>query len=372
MTGAVAAEVRVEMGERSYPIRITTGGLEDLGAAVVGLCPGGRLGVVTDDRVEGLYRREAEASLERMGLSSVWSVIPEGEESKTLHVAEGVVEQFLDARLDRKTPILALGGGVVGDLAGFVASMVLRGIPFIQVPTTLLAQVDSSVGGKTGVNSRHGKNLIGAFYQPGAVFAAMGTLSTLEDRDLRAGLAEVVKYGVIADAELFGWLEENAAALLARDFKALLHIVRRSCQIKAEIVARDERESGPRALLNFGHTAGHGIEAVTGYGTWRHGEAVSMGMVLAARLSVGWGCTTWAEADRLESLLNRLGLPVNMPEVPRAAFLDSLLGDKKVAGRTLKFVEMDGIGRASLRPVPVDALRELFDTSAAAGHLTWA
>lgn len=366
------AVLRVELGDRSYPITIASGGLGDLGAVVAPLAGGGRLGVVTDARVDRLYGEEVRSSMARAGLDPEWVVVPEGEGSKSLDTVSEVLDRLLAARLERGSPIVAVGGGVVGDLGGFVASILLRGVPYVQVPTTLLAQVDSSVGGKTGVNSRHGKNLVGSFYQPRAVYAAVGTLLTLEERDLRAGLAEVVKYGVIADAALFDWVEEHAEALIRRDTSCLLHVVRKSCEIKADIVGRDERESGVRSLLNFGHTAGHAVEAVTGYGAVRHGEAVAMGMVFAARLSREWGLASEDDVERLRALIGRLGLPGEIGAVGREAFLSAMAGDKKVSGGALKFVVMRGIGRAESRSVAIDALPETMESAVRRGLLAWA
>lgn len=366
-----AVEVQVDLGERSYPIRLTPGGLDGLGEAVRALGSGRRVGVVTDERVERLHGAAARASLHAAGIESSWEVVPEGESSKSMERAAELLERFLSLRFDRGTPVVAFGGGVVGDLGGFVASMLLRGVPYIQVPTTLLAQVDSSVGGKTGVNSRHGKNLIGAFYQPRLVFAAMGTLDTLEDRDLRAGLAEVVKYGVIADADLFAWIERHSGDLARRDADALLVAVRRSCEIKADIVGRDERESGVRSLLNFGHTVGHALETVTGYGTFRHGEAVSMGMVFAARLSAHLGLARAEAAARVEALLSRIGLPTAPPPVPRGPFLDALAGDKKALRGTLKFIVMEEVGKAGPWAVPLDGIEELMESAVRRGDLAW-
>ena len=240
--------------------------------------------------------------------------------------------------------MIALGGGVVGDIAGFAAACYMRGVAFVQVPTTLLAQVDSSVGGKTGVNHPGGKNLIGAFYQPRIVLIDTDTLATLADRELRAGMAEVIKYGAIADAEFFAWLETNMPALLGKDPEALAHAVRRSCEIKAEVVAEDERESGRRAILNFGHTFGHAIERCQGYGEWLHGEAVAAGMVMAAKLS---GVET-SELSRLQKLLEAAGLPVAPPRVGAAAMMNAMGMDKKVLGKRLRFVVLESLGAAAV------------------------
>jgi 3-dehydroquinate synthase len=256
--------------------------------------------------------------------------------------------------------IVALGGGVVGDISGFAAATYQRGVSHLQVPTTLLAQVDSSVGGKTAINHALGKNMVGAFHQPVAVIADISTLASLPEREFAAGLAEVVKYGAIYDAGFLAWIEANAAALLARDDGALMHAVRRSCEIKAEIVAADEREAGVRALLNFGHTFGHAIESAAGYGQWLHGEAVSAGMVLASRLSVRLGRIASQDAERLESLLGTLRLPVKPPEFPVSTWLEYMGRDKKNEGGQITLILLDGLGRASVvRDAPPGAVEAL-------------
>ncbi len=260
-----------------------------------------------------------------------------------------MIDALLAARLGRDALLVALGGGVVGDLAGFAAAIYQRGIPFLQVPTTLLAQVDSSVGGKTAINHARGKNMVGAFHQPLAVVADVGTLSTLPARELRAGVAEVIKHGLILDAAFLEWLETNTARLLARDPAALAHAVRRSCELKAQVVAADERESGLRALLNFGHTFGHAIETGVGYGEWLHGEAVATGMVMASELSVLLGTLAREDADRIRALVGRAGLPVRGPALPADRYLELMQVDKKAEGGRLRFIVLDGIGKASIR-----------------------
>jgi 3-dehydroquinate synthase len=268
--------------------------------------------------------------------------LPDGEAYKTLESASTVLDALVAAGANRDTTVVALGGGVVGDIAGFAAASYLRGVRYLQVPTTLLAQVDSSVGGKTGVNHPGGKNLIGAFHQPGIVLIDTDTLNTLPDRELRAGLAEVIKHGAIADVEFFAWLEANMRGLLARDPEALAHAVRRSCEIKAAVVAEDEREAGRRAILNFGHTFGHAIERCQGYGEWLHGEAVAAGMIMAAE----FGALDADEAGRLRRLVEAAGLPSAPPSVDAAALRAAMGMDKKVRRKSLHFVLLDGLGKA--------------------------
>ena len=296
-----------------------------------------------------LYAARLQATLERSATKVLATIeLPDGEDHKDWKTLDIVFDALLRARADRRTVLVALGGGVVGDMAGFAAATYQRGIAHVQVPTTLLAQVDSSVGGKTAINHPLGKNMIGAFHQPLAVIADTGTLATLPPRELGAGLAEVVKYGAIHDLAFLAWIEQNAAALVARDPAALAHAIRRSCEIKAAVVARDERESGARALLNFGHTFGHAIESATGYGTWLHGEAVAIGMALAARFSVRLGRITQADADRLVALLERLGLPVRPPAITRDAWLEYMGRDKKNEAGRITLVLLDRLGSATV------------------------
>jgi 3-dehydroquinate synthase len=256
---------------------------------------------------------------------------------------------MLAARCGRDSVIIALGGGVVGDLAGFAAAVYQRGIPFIQMPTTLLAQVDSSVGGKTAINHARGKNMVGAFHQPLAVIADVGVLDTLPDRELRAGMAEVIKHGFILDLQFVAWLESNMGKLLARDRAALSHAVRRSCELKAQVVAADERETGLRAILNFGHSFGHAIEAGVGYGEWLHGEAVATGMVMAAELSARAGSLRREEADRVKALITLAGLPVQGPNLAIERYLELMQVDKKASGGRMRFILLDGLGHAMQR-----------------------
>ena len=331
--------ITVELGERSYPIVIGSGllgGGFDLSAYVGGPdCL-----VVTNETVEPLYLEALTADFTGKQVRAI--SLPDGEAYKTLETVEDILDTLIEGGANRDTTVVALGGGVVGDIAGFAAACYMRGVEFIQVPTTLLAQVDSSVGGKTGVNHASGKNLIGAFHQPRAVLIDTETLQTLPDRELKAGLAEVIKYGAIGDADFFAWLEGNVDALLARDPQALAVAIRRSCELKAGIVAEDERESGRRAILNFGHTFGHAIERCQGYGKWLHGEAVAAGMVMAAQLSSG----NIVLAERIGNLLERAGLPTRPPAIDALDLLAAMGMDKKVLQKRLRFVLLRGLGEA--------------------------
>jgi 3-dehydroquinate synthase len=351
--------LRVELGERAYPIHIGEHllGRPDLFAPHL---RGARTAIVTNTTVAPLYARALEETLAAAGSRSLTITLPDGEAHKDWKSLDLLFEQLLAAAADRKTVIVALGGGVVGDIAGFAAATYQRGVPFIQVPTTLLAQVDSSVGGKTAINHPLGKNMIGAFHQPLAVIADTATLASLPPRELASGLAEVVKHGVIADAAFFAWIEANAARLVARDPAALAHAIRRSCEIKAGVVARDEREGGVRALLNFGHTFGHAIESAMGYGAWLHGEAVAAGMVLAARLSVALGRIPAADAGRLERVLASLGLPVKPPAIALEQWLTYMGRDKKNEGGRVTLILLESLGRAEIvRNTPPAALESL-------------
>jgi 3-dehydroquinate synthase len=330
-------------GSRSYPIHIGAGLIAspELYAPHLGA---GRVAVVTNPVVAALYlpavRKATGAATE--------IIVPDGEPAKSWETLNRVFDALLAARLGRDTLLVALGGGVIGDLAGFAAAVYQRGVPFVQVPTTLLAQVDSSVGGKTAINHPLGKNMIGAFHQPCAVISDVATLDTLPQRELRSGVAEVIKHGLALDAEFFEWLEANLEKVLGKDKNALVHAVRRSCELKARIVAEDERESGPRALLNFGHTFGHAIEAATGYGAWLHGEAVAAGMVMAAELSALMGHLRKTEVDRVRALLRRAGLPVAGPALAPERLLELMALDKKAAKGRTRFVVLEAIGRAAL------------------------
>lgn len=350
----------VELGDRSYPIVIGSLVLDELGTRVANELGAGAAAVLTNPTVGGLYLAPVESSLRRAGFEVVHVEIPDGEEHKSLDSLARIYDRLLAARLERTSPIVALGGGVIGDLAGFAAATLLRGVPFVQVPTTLLAQVDSSVGGKTGVNHPAGKNLIGAFYQPRLVLIDLATLTTLPRRQLAAGLAEVIKYGIILDAELFALIERELDRLLALDEALLCHVVRRCCELKAAVVQRDEREADYRSILNFGHTLGHAVETLTGYRRYLHGEAVGIGMVFAARLSCVMGYCGKETVERIAELLNRAGLPTAMPrEFSELQLAAAIKGDKKVSSGKVKFVCIEAIGRtrfASMRGPEVAAL----------------
>ena len=339
-------EIDVALGERRYPIRIGAGLLDE--GSWRGALRGRHALVVTDDRVAPLYLARVERALGALTHASI--VLPAGEASKTLEHTARVLDALAGLGASRDAAVIALGGGVVGDLAGFAAATWMRGVDFVQLPTTLLAMVDSSVGGKTGVNIAAGKNLVGAFHQPRAVFIDTTTLATLPGREYAAGLAEVVKYGAIGDADFFAWLEANADALEARDGDALAEAIGFSCRYKAGVVARDEREQGERALLNFGHTFGHALEAERGYGDLLHGEAVAIGMVLAARLSAALRRAPAEDADRLARLLSRFGLPVAPPRADADALLARMRLDKKNVSGRLRLILWRGIGKAEIVP----------------------
>jgi 3-dehydroquinate synthase len=339
--------VPVSLGSRSYLIKVGGGLLPRLGAECAALKLGQRCAVITDANVGKKFARAALKSLAQSGFAPVLVTVPAGEKSKRLAVVETCHDALAKHRLERKSFIVALGGGVVGDLAGFVAATYLRGIPFVQVPTTLLAQVDSSVGGKTGVNLKSGKNLVGAFYQPRLVLCDLDTLKTLPRREFVSGLAEVIKYGVIYDAVLFAQLERNLPKLLARDGEKLRAVVARCGEIKADVVGQDETESGLRAILNFGHTIGHAIENSSGYGKYLHGEAIAVGQVAAAKLSWKVLGLPPAEAGRIEQLFLRAGLPVKirLSAAQRKKLFAAMLLDKKVNGGEVKFVLAEKIGK---------------------------
>lgn len=351
--------LRVELGERGYPIHIGAGLLDrpELFAPHLG---SGRAAIVTNETVAPLYAARVEKTLAAAGARTFTLALPDGEAHKDWRSLDRLFEGLLARGADRKTVIVAVGGGVVGDIAGFAAATYQRGVPFIQVPTTLLAQVDSSVGGKTAINHALGKNMVGAFHQPLAVIADTATLATLPARELAAGLAEVVKYGFIADARFLDWVEANAVRLVAREPDALAHAIRRSCEIKAEVVAEDERESGVRAILNFGHTFGHAIEASMGYGTWLHGEAVAAGMAIAARLSAACGAITPADAQRVERVLVALGLPVEPPRIALADWMTHMGRDKKTEGGRVTLILLEALGKAAIvRDTPADAIERV-------------
>ncbi|MFN7086594.1 MAG: 3-dehydroquinate synthase [Burkholderiales bacterium] len=335
----------VALDNRSYPIHIGPGLLRRVDLIAAKLSQK-KVAVVTNTTVAALYLAPLTEALAANGIEAVTVVLPDGEAYKNWETLNQIFDALLAHRCERKTTLLALGGGVIGDLAGFAAAVYQRGIPFIQLPTTLLAQVDSAVGGKTAINHPLGKNMIGAFYQPQAVIADTDTLDTLPERELAAGIAEIIKYGLIRDAEFFVWLEKNITRLSARDPQALAHAIERSCRNKAEIVALDERESGVRALLNLGHTFGHAIEAGLGFGVWLHGEAVAAGMVLAAELSQRLGLIGRHDVQRVVDLLSRAKLPVAAPALGVERYLELMGHDKKVEGGRIRFILLRRIGEA--------------------------
>jgi 3-dehydroquinate synthase len=347
---ATARRVPIALGERSYDIVIGSGLWRDP-AVWHGLPRAATALIVSNPTVAGLYAGALREALGPHYGRILTLELPDGEAYKGWEALNLIFERLLGEGCDRKTVLFALGGGVVGDMAGFAAACYMRGVPFVQVPTTLLAQVDSSVGGKTAINHPLGKNMIGAFYQPARVVCDLDTLATLPERELSAGLAEVIKYGPIADAAFLDWIEAHLDALLARDPAALAFAVKRSCEIKAAVVAEDEREAGLRAILNFGHTFGHAIESGLGYGAWLHGEAVGCGMVLASELSVQLGLMPVAFAERMRRLCERARLPVRAPELGAERYLELMRIDKKNEGGGLSFVLIEALGRAVVRPV---------------------
>lgn len=357
----------VELGARSYPIDIGRGLIGDAERYRPHLA-GRQVMVVTNETVAPLYLGTVEAALRSYRLEKV--ILPDGEQYKSLDVWNRIFDRLLAYRFGRDCTVIALGGGVIGDMAGFAAACYQRGVAFIQVPTTLLAQVDSSVGGKTGVNHRLGKNMIGAFYQPRAVLADTATLDTLPDRELSAGLAEVIKYGLVRDPALFDWLEANMGALLAREDEALAHAIERSCQNKAEVVAADELEGGQRALLNLGHTFGHAIETGVGYGEWLHGEAVATGICMAADLSQRLGWLDDTSVARVRGAVESARLPTSPPTgLSRQRLLDLMAVDKKVQAGRLRLVLLQGIGQAVVTDdFPPESLGDVLQAAPTAPH----
>lgn len=356
---AARTDLAVDLAERSYPIMIGRGLLGRPGL-LDEYVPGKQALIVTNEAIRDRYLEPLLSSLPSMAADC--ECIGDGEAFKTLDTYAALMDRLIAGGHNRTTVIIGLGGGVVGDVAGFVAATYQRGVAFIQVPTTLLALVDSSVGGKTAVNHTRGKNLIGAFYQPRCVIADIGTLETLPARELKAGIAEVIKYGVIHDPAFFDWLEVNLERLLALDAEALTHAVATSCRIKAAVVQADERERDLRAILNFGHTFGHALEALTGYEQLLHGEAVAIGMVMAANLSSRWGRLPRDDARRIKDLIARAGLPVTPPPVSADAMLEAMGMDKKVVDGRIRLVLTDRIGMAALTDqAPEDAIRETLE-----------
>ena len=359
MNEQACISLNVELGDRSYPIAIGRGLLDDTSLLNRHIGGSGKVAIVTNTTVAPLYLDKVAGPLRAAGREVVPIILRDGEEFKNWESLNEVFDALLANKCDRKTTLVALGGGVIGDMTGFAAATYMRGVPFVQIPTTLLAQVDSSVGGKTGINHPLGKNMIGAFYQPRAVIADTATLDTLPDRELSAGLAEVIKHGAILDAPFFDWIEANIGKLVARDHAALAHAIARSCEIKADVVARDEREGGLRAVLNFGHTFGHAIEAGLGYGAWLHGEAVGCGMVMAADLSRRLNLIDAAAVERVRALVKAAGLPVIAPDLGVERWIELMEVDKKNEGGAIKFILLKPLGSPSITNAP----RELLDAT---------
>jgi 3-dehydroquinate synthase len=357
---SVLHEVAIELGDRSYPIVIGNGLLGER-ATWADVPRSAAAMVVTNETVAPLYLDRLVAALQGRFAQVHRVVLPDGEAHKDWTTLNQVFDALLANGCDRKTVLFALGGGVVGDMTGFAAACYMRGVPFVQVPTTLLAQVDSSVGGKTAINHPLGKNMIGAFHQPVRVVCDLDTLATLPAREFSAGLAEVIKYGPIADMAFLDWIEANLQALLRRDTAALAHAVRRSCEIKAWVVGQDERESGLRAILNFGHTFGHAIESGLGYGEWLHGEAVGCGMVMAMTLSQRLGLVDAAFTERLTRLVQAAGLPVQGPALGAERYLELMRLDKKSEAGDIRFVVVEAPGRAGMRPAPEPVVRQVLE-----------
>jgi 3-dehydroquinate synthase len=356
--------VSVQLDHRSYAIKIAAGLLKQLGAECARLKLGARCAIITDTNVGKKFAKPAFESLVKAGFEPTLIVVPAGETAKSLKSVQTCYDQLAANRLERSSFIVALGGGVVGDLAGFVAATYLRGIPFVQVPTTLLAQVDSSVGGKTGVNLKAGKNLVGAFYQPKLVLCDLDALKTLPDREFRAGLAEVIKYGIIYDANFFAQLERDLPKLLRRESKSLAAVIARCCEIKADVVGQDETEGGLRAILNFGHTIGHAIENSSGYGKFLHGEAIAIGQVAAAKLSQHFLGLPAQDVERIEDLFVRAGLPVKIQlnAARRKKLLAAMQLDKKVNAGEIRFVLARRIGWVEFgQRIPQKALEQCLD-----------
>ena len=345
--------LQLDLGERSYPIHIGSQLLDQAGLYKKHI-KGTFTAVVTNETVAPLYADRVVKTLEGIGQKVKLIVLPDGEAFKTWEVLQKIFDGLLENSADRKTTLVALGGGVIGDMTGFAAACFMRGIRFIQVPTTLLSQVDSSVGGKTGINHPLGKNMVGAFHQPQAVIADLDTLKTLPPEELAAGLAEVIKHGAIADYEFLSWIEKSQDALNNCDPVAMEFAVRRSCEIKSQVVAQDEKEGGIRAILNFGHTFGHAIEAGMGYGAWLHGQAVGCGMVMAADLSVRVGLLSNADASRLKKIIQALHLPTQPPKLGVDRFMELMSVDKKAEGGEVRYILLNGLGQAKIQTVDDD------------------
>ncbi len=354
--------IRVDLGERGYDIKIGYDILSEVGDYLKDLDLGSKVMIITNQLVDSLYGREVEESIKAAGFRVTIAKIGDGEQYKSLATAEELYDQAVAANLDRSSTIVAFGGGVVGDIAGFIAATYMRGTNFVQIPTTVLAQVDSSVGGKVAVNHPQGKNLIGAFYQPKLVIADVKVLKTLEDRQLKAGLVEVIKHAMIWDQDFFEFFEDNQEDILNLDPERIIYAVKRSCQIKAEVVAEDERELGVRAILNYGHTIGHALEAVTHYQSYVHGEAVAIGIVAAAKLAYKLGILDRLEVERQKDLLESFGLATTFSDLDNQAILNSLTKDKKVQDGVIRFVLTERIGAVVIKSnLPHNMIREVLE-----------
>lgn len=354
-------KVTVDLGASAYEIFIGTDNLRGVGKFIASGKFTRKALVVTQEKIFAAHGKSLTDELDAAGIAYAVATVPDGETSKNLREAEKLYTRAIEFGLDRKSFVIAFGGGVVGDLAGFVAATYLRGVPLIQIPTTLLAQVDSSVGGKTAVNHALGKNLIGAFHQPCAVFIDLSCLATLPEREILSGLGEVVKYGVISDEKFFTYLEDNVDKILHRDTETLAHAVKRSCELKTAVVAADERESGLRRILNFGHTLAHAVEEQTAYGKFRHGEAVAIGMVGAARISRELGMTSAADVERLEKLLHRFGMVTSCAGLDADKLYRVTFRDKKTVGGVVNWVLMRGFGNVEIRgDVPAEVVNKIF------------
>lgn len=356
----IECTLTVELAERSYPIHIGTNGFDQLANLLKDVFKSKQAVVVTNETVAPLYLDAVKQQLHQLSIQVIEVVLPDGEQYKTGQYLDQIYSVMLANKCDRKTTLVALGGGVIGDMTGYAAATYMRGVSFVQIPTTLLSQVDSSVGGKTGINHPLGKNMIGAFYQPKAVVADMNVFDTLPDRELSAGLAEVIKYGLIDDIAFLEWLEANIDALMSRDKEKLGEAVAWSCRNKARIVAEDETESGVRALLNLGHTFGHAIEAGMGYGVWLHGEGVAAGMVLAAKTSAALGYISEADVARVISILTKANLPVEHPKLGLERYLELMSVDKKNEAGKIRFILMKSLGQSFITAdVPVAVLEQV-------------
>ncbi|MGV7220444.1 MAG: 3-dehydroquinate synthase [Nitrospinales bacterium] len=349
-------KIRIDLGDRSYDILIGKDLLKQVGSQLSQLVKSKTATIITHPSINKLYGKTLRSGLEQEGIKALTFEVPEGESCKSIQQAEKLFDQLIENHCGRETPLIALGGGVIGDLTGFVAATFLRGVPYIQIPTTLLSQVDSSVGGKTAVNHRLGKNLIGAFYQPKMVMIDLDTLKSLPKDEFRAGLAEIIKYGIIEDADLFAFLENNVEKILQLDDECLLHIIQTSCSIKAKVVEKDERESRYRMVLNYGHTIGHAIEALTHYKKFKHGEAVAIGMIYAAKLSLLMGQCTDEVVHRIYSLIKKFGFDTKLPDFSTRQYIESMYLDKKANDKKIRFITVDKLGVVKI----VDAVLEQF------------